>query len=639
MADIAIFAQCRRQCIAQGALTPMPNKSPNELIPVRLSHVLGQSGVGAIVRGANGLVVVQDCRQWTDRQGEPAGKLIPYVERVRATLGISQVLREPPVAKELVHDQIDGTCVPATRFPSWMRCPNPKCGALYLRPWKDASTEDISQCRCTRCEKKPRLEQGTWVLAHQAGYLADVPWHFLAHRDARAPTQQSCKIRGRLQLIDRGFDQRILRCAACGAETQFHGDERIHFGQQRMQPWTKDDLALPDVDQSDDSDEGRQNLAQVLAINDTRVYSPDVVSVLIIPPESRVRKGTVVDLLYRNSSERKKIDSAKTPLARKSAIKTLATEYRCQTQDIEAALSDLDRGYPLYGENLTPGQLRESEFEAFLEVLPDQRDDEDLDTRDRSEEWQALATADGMCAESKTIVCCVQHLVRVDRLKAVRVFSGFTRLGGKDMVPPDIIGQSDWLPAIELYGEGIFIALDEGRLGRWEQQPAVLARLEKLKQRFAQSGRTEPNPLTPSFMLLHTLSHLLMRQIESEGGYPAASLIERIYCSHAPNRMAGILIHVAVPDIAGSLGGLAELAEPKRFLGILSRAIEHARWCSLDPVCSEHDGQGPGLLNRAACHACTLVPEPACEYGNTLLDRGFVKGDDSHGLPAFFGAP
>jgi hypothetical protein len=128
---------------------------------------------------------------------------------------------------------------------------------------------------------------------------------------------------------------------------------------------------------------------------------------------------------------------------------------------------------------------------------------------------------------------------------------------------------------------------------------------------------------------------MLMRQIEAEGGYPAASLTEIIYCSVAPKPMAGILIHVAVPDIAGSLGGLAEIAEPRRFLGILIRALEHARWCSLDPVCSEHEGQGPGLLNRAACHACTLVPEPACEYGNTLLDRGFLRGGDG-GLPAFF---
>ena len=606
----------------------------NEFTPVRLSHVLGQSGVGAIVRGANGLAVVQDTRQWTDRQGEPAGKLIPYVERVRAALGISQSLREPPVAKELANGQVDGTCVPATRFPSWMRCPS--CGALYIRPWKDGSTDKASHCHWEKCKGKPRLEQVTWVLAHPAGYLADVPWHFLVHRGARAPAQQNCKIRDQLQLIERGYEQRILRCAACSAETQFRGDERVPFGQQRMQPWARDDIATANVAPAAELDEEKLNMAQVLAINDTRVYAPEVVSVLIIPPESRVRKGTVVDLLYRNSAERKKIDTARTPLAKKAAIKTLATEYRCNPRDIEAALSDLDRGYPLYGENLTPGQLRESEFEAFLEVLPDQRDDEDLVTRNRSGEWHALENDDNLSARTRTTVRCVQHLVRVDRLKAVKVFSGFTRLGGEDIVPPDIVGQSDWLPAVELYGEGIFIALDEDRLGWWEQQPGVLARLEKLKLRFAQSGRDEPNPLTPRFMLMHTLSHLLMRQIESEGGYPAASLIERIYCSQVPERMAGILIHVAVPDLAGSLGGLAELAEPRRFLGILSRALEHARWCSLDPVCSEHDGQGPGLLNRAACHACTLVPEPACEYGNILLDRSFVKGDDCDGLPAFF---
>ena len=125
-------------------------------------------------------------------------------------------------------------------------------------------------------------------------------------------------------------------------------------------------------------------------INDTRVYVPVAESVLVIPPESRVRKGTVVDRLYRNSGDRSRIDGARTPLARKGIIRTLATEYRCTTNDIETALADLARGYPLYGENLTPGQLRESEFKAFLEVLPDQREDEDLVTRNRSDEWREL---------------------------------------------------------------------------------------------------------------------------------------------------------------------------------------------------------------------------------------------------------
>lgn len=94
-------------------------------------------------------------------------------------------------------------------------------------------------------------------------------------------------------------------------------------------------------------------------------------------------------------------------------------------------------------------------------------------------------------------------------------------------------------------------------------------------------------------------------------------------------------LYVAVPDVAGSLGGLAELAEPQRFLGLISSVVDHAKWCSIDPVCAEHEGQGPHLLNRAACHACSLVPETSCCYGNVLLDRAFVIGDSAHDLPSF----
>ncbi len=605
----------------------------NELIPIRLSHLLGHSCVGAIVRGSNGLVVVQDTRQWTDRQGTPAGEIIPYVERVRSALGIEQNLRQPPVAKELASGQVDGACVPATRFPSWMRCRS--CGALYRWPWKRNQPDCAPRCTGKDCKSPSILEQVSWVLVHANGYLADVPWHYLAHKDEKykdkkTSEQSSCKVQNQLRLVERGYEERILRCDSCGVGNPFHANERLGFGLGRMQPWTKDDRVPP----GDGND-----LAEVLVINDTRVYMPVAESALVIPPESRVRKGTVVDLLYRNSVDRARIDRARPGLARRGIIRELATKYRRTTDDIETALADLASGYPLYGENLTPGQLRESEFKAFLEVLADQRDDEDLVTRNRSNGWRELGQADGLENNVSNIVHGVRHLVRVDRLKAVKVFKGFTRLGGEEIVPPDIAGQSDWLPAIELYGEGIFIALDEERLKGWEQIPAVVSRLNRLLPRFAQSGRADrdfPNPLTTRFMLLHTLSHLLMRQIESEGGYPAASLIERIYCANGPEPMAGILIHVAVPDIAGSLGGLAELGEPRHFLGMLIRALEHSRWCSLDPVCSEHEGQGPGLLNRAACHACALVPEPACEYGNTLLDRVFVAGDTANGLPSFF---
>ncbi len=601
----------------------------NEMIPIRLSHLLGHSGVGAIVRGPNSLVVVRDTREWLARDGEPGGRRIPYVERIRYALVIDQELREPPVASESAPGKVEGVCVPVTRFPRWARCPNPTCNALHYRPWSNANEEEA---RCNRCKAHPILDQVTWVLVDPAGYLADVPWRAMAHHREHG----NCQVRDRLRLKEEGAE-RWLICDACKVRQRFRGDERIPFKvNSRMQPWT----VRESVPARDPNENQSSELAHIVAINDARVYAPIAEVALVIPPESRVRKGTAVDRLYRNSEDRKKIDNARTPLAKKGALREIASRYRCTIKDIEAALADLEGGYPLYGASFTPGLMRESEYSAFLETLPDQQPDEDLVTTVLTSAWCEIGSTKGMDETAKRLVRGVDQLVRIDRLKAVKVFKGFKRpvqTSEQPITPPDIVGQSDWLPAVELFGEGIFITLDEDRLARWEQHPAVALRLEKLESRFARSGRDQPTSLSARFLLLHTLSHLLMRQIETEGGYPAASLSEIVYCATAtkPKPMAGILIYVAVPDIAGSLGGLAELAEPRRFLGILTRAIEHGRWCSLDPVCSEHEGQGPGLLNLAACHACALVPDTSCEYSNTLLDRGFVKGTDN-GLPDFF---
>ena len=223
------------------------------------------------------------------------------------------------------------------------------------------------------------------------------------------------------------------------------------------------------------------------------------------------------------------------------------------------------------------------------------------------------------------------------------MFKGFRRLGGETVTPPDLTGESDWLPALELYGEGVFLTLREALLRQWEAEDPLRARARTFLDRFVGGPvrLAAPPQVSPRFLLLHTLAHLLVRELETAAGYPAASLKERIY-SHAggePDQlsMAGILIYVAVPDTEGSLGGLTQQAEPRRFLRLLTGAVEAAAWCSMDPVCGEQEGHGPGLLNRAACHACTLVPEPSCVYGNVLLDRTFVAGDAEGSCPALFG--
>ena len=600
-----------------------------ELIPVRLSHLLRHCSVGAIVRGPHYLMTVKDIREWTDKSGKPAGEPIRYVDGVRSALGITQELREPPIAKEMDTGRIEGVCVPAQRFPSWMRCPS--CGLMHYKPWRGIAPGVKPRCQeinPKKCQNKPQLEQAPWALIHVDGHMADVPWHFLAHpKDGKgAQDQQQCRADWNepyLRLIDKGASGRQLRCERCNATSDFGDGLQIPFGKTRQQPWIKEDADATD------------SMATVLEINDARVHAPQTRNALVIPPESRIRKGSVVDRLYSSSPKLRLIEQARTPLARKGVLNLIASELRCSIPQIEDALKEISKGYPLYGQNITQGILLENEYQALCDEMPDVADDEDFVTNHHTCSWKAMI---GSLAGTKSaqIIAAVSQLIAVNRLKEIMVLKGFQRMGGT-LVLPDIVGESSWLPALELYGEGVFFSLDEDLLSRWESHPTLRERSNDFQRRFAATGlRFDPEIIvTPRFLLLHTLAHLLIRQLETEAGYPAASLKERIYCTAGKLPMSGILVYVAVPDVVGSLGGLAELATPERFLLLLSSVFDHAEWCSLDPVCSEHGGQGPSLLNRAACHACALIPEPSCAYGNVLLDRTFIKGDVATGMPAF----
>lgn len=601
--------------------------SDKTYIPVRLSHLLRHSSVGAIVRGPDFLMTVRDIREWKQKDGSVAGRVIPYVEQVKSALDIAQELREPPTASVSDSGKVDGAWIPAQRFPAWMKCPS--CHYLYYQPWRDGDNSSLPRCIHDDCKKKSELEQVPWILIHKSGHMADLYWHGLTHTRSETRGANQCAQDSResyLRLVPRQGGGWNLHCKRCAAHIEFNDSAHLPFGNAWRQPWLRES---PDTD-----DDG---LGVVVEINDARVHSSLVRSALVIPPESRIRKGSIVDRLYASSDKRRKISQAKPGFPRKQVLAEIAREFHSTRADIERALAEIDNGYPLYGANITQGLLMESEYEALIQDIPDVVDDEDFVTTHMTGGWGTLAEGLPSHSRAAKVLLAVDRVIAVNRLKEIMVLMGFQRMGG-EMVPPDIVGESDWLPALELYGEGLFFTLGESVLQRWESHPLLLERARDFERRYEAAGLSfEPEiAINPRFILLHTISHMLIRELESEAGYPAASIKERIYCAKGGKvPMSGILIYVAVPDVVGSLGGLAELAEPRRFLRLLTRVFDHADWCSLDPVCSEHEGQGPSLLNRAACHACALVPEPSCTYGNTLLDRIFLKGSKDEGIPTF----
>ncbi|MCF6205016.1 MAG: DUF1998 domain-containing protein, partial [Methylococcaceae bacterium] len=491
--------------------------------------------------------------------------------------------------------------------------------------WKKQEVALDEKITCVSNNCNGILEQVTWCAVSNKGYLAEVPWHFICHLDSLGECRPDYDSEY-LKVTTNQNGRRVILCHKCGSKHPFEKLKTLNQINQH-QPWIFE--GSPELEEADK--------IEILEVNNPGVYIPERVNALVIPPESRISQATLVDKLFRNSKLCREIDSIRIPFRRKVKIKEVARQLKASASEIEQALKEIKKGYP-WLDDFSVNDLYEDEYKAFLEPLEDQKEDEDFVTEHLTNRWNNLTLSE-LPEDLGSIISIVDRVVSARRLREIQVFKGFYRLSSEakeNLVPPDITGESNWLPAIELFGEGIFFTLDKAILEEWENKTDVIKRADKIKQLYekAQINFFQDIEVTPRFILLHTLSHLLIRELEASAGYPAASLKERIYCSKS-KEMAGILVYTAVPDIVGSLGGIINSAEPTTLLTILDNVFKKARWCSLDPVCTEHEGQGPGWLNRAACHACSLIPEPACEYGNVFLDRVFIKGDAEKGIPPF----
>ena len=231
----------------------------------------------------------------------------------------------------------------------------------------------------------------------------------------------------------------------------------------------------------------------------------------------------------------------------------------------------------------------------------------------------------------------IERVVLVHRLREVVALVGFTRF---ESATADIEGELDmgvrraslardvsWLPAVENKGEGVFIRFKKSAIDAWLLKPDVQSRAIALNRGFkawsrehSGSGRMFPGPV---YVMLHSVSHLLITAVSLQCGYPASSIRERVYV--IPDIGYGILLYTGSSDAEGTLGGL--VAVGRNIHESLRDALEMARLCSNDPVCAQHEpesGHEHRYLHGAACHGCVLVAETSCEQQNDFLDRALV---------------
>lgn len=604
----------------------------NDLQDLRRSAVASTFGPGAVVdfRAGNAPVsgLAAGLEEW-DRSFGPAGlanKQVIRETRLQKKLGVGG-FRLPPVLEERQkHEDPDRRRLVAVRFPNWLQCPG--CDRIGpMRVWSDDPGQAYRYCHtCTAKNPGPAKAFAIpvrFVMACIGGHVDDFPWHWWVGH------VEGCKNRnGALKLRSEhpGLAGLILSCPDCKARRPMDGI----FSKKTWERFADCSGRRPWLADADETCKRKPVAVQRGASN---LYFPVTHSALSIPPWSDQLQevlGSFWDTLVNVDSSQR---AAFITMLAAGDLSEVLRELKLTPQGLADAI---ERRLVQY-EEVDATDLKPAEYRQFVENAGDS-DDEHQEFEVRREYVPAALSP------------WVSSVARAVRLREVRAITGFTRInppGDPDSPDVSLISKTrlNWYPAIEVRGEGIFLALDEKRVSEWEEQPEVQIRIAALNSRYRDdwlSRHADDVPprrtITPRLLLCHTLSHVLMRQLTLECGYSSAALQERIYAAGGPNPMAGLLIYTATSDADGTLGGLQRQGEADRLAETLRNAVAAVEWCSSDPLCISDMMGAEGSFSRSACHSCVLVPETSCEEFNFFLDRGLLVGIPDHPEVGFFSA-
>ena len=495
------------------------------------------------------------------------------------------------------------------------------------------------------------LTQMPFVLICPNGHVSDIPWDkFFSARLKDGPSiyrrgynlfgfsDCDCEKGGKHEIFysenknhSEGFG--VLKCDKCKEVVSLEGIMNLRPKCSREKPWIGKETGGFEKDKEckvrgKDEDE----TMRVALVSSNSVYYAEAFSSLYIPKES---------LSFSSPFEL-------------SNLEQKAYEWLC------------NNAYKHYSEE-NPGKLRieyweesyhhngdfidELEFAADIHLSEKEAnnvkkrflDDDNTKSKDggdkveeyRFQEYAAFTKQDSLshpklCFHNiempKSLSPFFSQISQVDTVCVTKAQTNFYRVSIQQPVKTDngikypdgckIYGANSYkvrvLPANQVYGEGLFFELNKEYLDTWSQ-----AYSEKYRYRDTKFGSQVSMVLdtygAPAFYVLHTLAHLIIKELEFSCGYPSASLTERIYYS---KRMCGLLIYTT-DGAEGGMGGLVWQGQPELIERIITKALTRALNCSSDPVCWEHDES----LNYAACFSCCMISETSCEYRNMGLDR------------------
>ena len=614
----------------------------------RLSQLISTFGPGAMIDLPTRSVVVGGLEQW-----DMKGNAFTTLAEPRLTMRLEQILKEqgrlnsaahlslrtPPMSANARDGIPNGVAAPV--FPTWFICEQVETNSSVvittrrrrLVRWQDLDSKGRRRFQFDD-GRKSDVTPIRFVCACDNGHLQDIDWRWVVHGSVAC--QEAMWVEEKGTSADPA-DTNVI----CGCGRHLSLQDTFQPGRlgkcRGERPW------LLDRDPAGCGD----NL-KLLTRTATNTYFPQVHTVISLPSEEDELSQLVEDLsgdlvgvqTVQDVGQAKrfnpKVAASLGPFADDQIFARLVRIR-------EGAKSDASRSPKL------------AEFDIFASGSPE------IGTNHPTAKLyaQTLERAEWANPAAEIDISGIKNLVAVHRLREVSCLYGFTRFeaaptsadGDIEDVQLSVRGapisrDADWLPAIEQFGEGIFIHFDEIAIKDWLHADATAHRNRQLlvgynhwQKRF--TGKAPAYPGT-SYVLLHSISHALMAEIALDCGYPASSLKERVYALSSKKGAGeidrcGILIYTASTGAQGTLGGL--VATAPRFASILKNALERLGICSNDPVCADHepdDRSGDRATHGAACHGCLLIAETSCEMRNLFLDRSLLIPTMSGNQSCFF---
>ena len=585
---------------------------------VRAAQAVLQYGVGAMVDFPDQTLVTTAPEYWS-------GTTKVYDDRFAKAMGVGWFATP--------------TDISYSRFPEWYFCP--KCRKFQsLKQWvaeyrqqvKSKTLESdenmVKHMQClNNCHQDLVVARIVTVCAH--GHINDFPWVKWVHRKSKKNicANPSLKFKTGASATE-GLEGLSISCS-CGAMATLKGAFDTDGFENLDKEAEVKDFRCDGGHPHKHVKEKCACYPRTVQRGSSSVYFPVVYSSLVIPPyadklNARIEKSkTFADCMTIIEDEEPEDRTAMIAKRLSKWVEKIALEIGASKSDIERILT-----------------------RKWLEEGSDEIDVTSV--KYRAEEYSALSgevsTPSGVLGDfscermdpNEYNLPHIKSISLIDKVRVVNALIGFSRINPVMSKTDEGFvhikeAETRWYPAYEVRGEGIFIELSQEDIDDWiSNNPAVIERAKCINDNYALSfiGQNHSRTITPKFVMLHTLSHLLIKQLSFECGYSIASLSERIYCAEELDgkQMMGIFIYTASGDSEGTLGGLVRQGRPDSFPRILKKAIESAKACSNDPVCILSRGQGRESLNLAACHACALLPETCCEERNGFLDRGLIVG-------------